>query len=34
MAINDAVDISENMFLDTHIYSHLNKNKVNIKIVT
>ena len=28
------VDISVNMFLETHIYSHLNKKKVNIKIVT
>ena len=28
------VDISVNMFLETHIYSHLNKNKVNTKIVT
>ena len=27
------VDISVNMFLETHIYSHLNKNKVNTKIV-
>ena len=28
------VDISVNMFLETHIYLHLNKNKVNTKIVT
>ena len=28
------VDISVNMFLETHIYSHLNKNKVNTKSVT
>ena len=27
-------DISVNMFLETHIYSHLNKNKVNTNIVT
>ena len=25
------VDISVSMFLETHIYSHLNKNKVNTK---
>ena len=28
------VDISVNMFLETLIYSHLNKNKVNTKSVT
>ena len=28
------VDISENMFLEMHIYSYLNKNKFNTKIVT
>ena len=27
------VDISVSMFLEMHIYSHLNKNKVNTKIV-
>ena len=27
------VDISVNMFLETHTYSHLNKNEVNTKIV-
>ena len=26
------VDISVNMFLETHMYSHLNKNKVNTKM--
>ena len=28
------VDISVKMFLETHILSHLNKNKVNPKSVT
>ena len=28
------VDILVNKFLETHIYSHFNKNKVNTKIVT
>ena len=34
MTIYDMVDISVNICLETHIYSHLNKNKVNTKIVS